>query len=128
MENEITYSLPAGLGAIVEVGGKTYVHVGNDWWVSISGSEMRRRDTLEKLLMAVPVAEAAKTLSEGVVSDVSPSTSGKAYMIERTPDEFEDIHNVEMVIFGLGTLEFYNAKGDLMLAYAPGQWLSVVPE
>lgn len=49
------------------------------------------------------------------------------YLVERKPDVFEDVGAPTWRV-DAGTLFFFDDDDDLVVAYAQGQWLTVVPE
>ena len=50
-----------------------------------------------------------------------------SYIVERKPDVFEEVGAPTLMI-DAGTLAFYDEDNDLVVAYAQGQWITVVPE
>ena len=50
------------------------------------------------------------------------------YFVERTRDNFEDVGAAGVEVLPSGALWFTDANGDFLIAYAPGQWITVVPQ
>lgn len=50
-----------------------------------------------------------------------------SYIVERKPGIFEEVGAPTWKV-DAGTLAFFDDSGDLVVAYAQGQWLTVVPE
>lgn len=48
------------------------------------------------------------------------------WLVERTRDNFEDV-GADSLLIEHGSLAFFDDRGELTIAYAAGQWLTVVP-